>query len=90
MMNVEEEMTRKASEELMRGIDFKILCETLEPFGWTVLKMNYDPDAGQGWNTVKNWADDNFAGDHREHRGTWLIELAQDATAFALRWKIKQ
>jgi len=55
-----------------------------------VLEVDYNPDSGQGWNTVKNWADDNFAGDHREHRGTWLIEKAQDATMFALRWKIKQ
>ena len=87
MMNIEEEMMKKASEALMRGIDFEILCETLEPFGWTVLKMYYDPDAGQAWNTVKNWADDNFSGDHQEHHGTWLIENARDATAFALRWK---
>jgi hypothetical protein len=89
-MNVEEEMMKKASEELMRGIDFEILCETLEPFGWTVLKMDYDPDSGQSWNTVKNWAADNFQGDHQEHHGTWLIEKAQDATMFVLRWKIKQ
>jgi len=39
---------------------------------------------------VKNWADDNFAGDHREHRGKWLIENAKDATAFALKWKVKR
>jgi hypothetical protein len=89
-MNVENDMTKKASEELMRGIDFEILCETLEPFGWTVLKMNYDPDSGQGWNTVIDWADDNFRGDHQEHHGIWLIELPTDATAFALRWKVKQ
>ena len=88
-MNVEEEMMKKASKELMHGIDFKILCETLEPFGWTVLKMDYDPDSGQGWNTVINWADDNFYGGHQEHHGTWLIEKAQDATAFALKWKCR-
>ena len=88
-MNVEEEMMKKASEELMRGIDFEILCETLEPFGWTVLKINYDPDSGQAWNTVKNWAADNFRGDHQEHHGTWLIEKNQDATAFALRWRCR-
>jgi hypothetical protein len=39
-MNVEDEMTRKASEALMRGIDFKILCVTLESGGWNVLKMH--------------------------------------------------
>lgn len=90
MMNVEEEMIKKASEELMRGVDFEILCKTLEPFRWTVLKVDYDPGAGQAWNTVKNWVDDNFSGDHQEHHGTWLIELARDATIFALRWKVKR
>jgi hypothetical protein len=86
-MNIEQEIMKKASEELMRSIDFEILCETLRPFGWTVLKMDYDPESGQGWNAVKNWVDDNFTGNHQEHNGTWLIELTKDATMFLLKWK---
>jgi hypothetical protein len=90
MSDLQEQVLNDLAKSMEQSIDFVVLCDVLQIFGWTVLNVDYEPDIGQGWNTVKNWADDNFAGDHREHRGTWLIEKAQDATMFALRWKIKQ
>ena len=87
MSDLQEQVLADLAKGMEESIDFVVLCDVLRGFEWTVLNIEYDPDSGQGWNTVKNWADENFAGDHREHRGTWLIELAQDATMFALRWR---
>ena len=88
-MNLQEKIANSLAEEMSKSFDFVILCDVLSRFGWTVLEMDYDPDAGQGWNTVKNWVDDNFLGDHKEHNGKWLIENPKDATMFSLKWKCK-
>jgi hypothetical protein len=90
MSDLQEQVLNDLAKSMEESIDFVVLCDVLKGFGWTVLEVDYDPDSGQAWNTVINWADDNFRGDHQEHHGTWLIEKAQDATMFALRWKIKQ
>jgi len=90
MSDLQEQVLNDLAKGMEQSMDFVILCDVLQGFGWTVLNVDYDPDSGQGWNTVKNWADDNFTGEHREHRGTWLIENAKDATMFALKWKIRQ
>ena len=89
MSDLQEQVLADLAKSMEESMDFVILCDVLKGFGWSVLEVDYNPDAGQGWNTVINWADDNFTGDHREHRGKWLIENSQDATAFALRWKVK-
>jgi hypothetical protein len=86
MSDLQEQVLADLAKGMEQSIDFEIQCGMMSQLGWTVLKIDYDPDAGQGWNTVKNWVDDNFTGDHREHNGTWLIENSQDATMFALRW----
>jgi len=90
MSDLQEKVLDRLAENMQQSFDFVILCDVLRAVGWTVLEIDYDPNAGQAWNTVKNWADDNFAGEHREHNGTWLIELDRDATAFALKWKVKE
>lgn len=89
-MNLQEKVLDRLAENMQRSFDFVILCDVLSGVGWTVLEIEYDPDAGQAWHTVKNWVDDNFAGDHKEHNGKWLIELARDATMFSLKWRVKQ
>ena len=90
MSNLQEQMENRLAEEMSKSMNFSVLCDVMTRFGWTVLEMDYDPDAGQAWHTVKNWVDDNFSGNHHEHHGTWLIELEKDATMFALWWKVKQ
>jgi hypothetical protein len=90
MSDLQEQVLNNLAKGMEESMDFVILCDVLQSFGWTVLEVEYNPDAGQGWSTVKNWVDDNFAGEHREHRGKWLIENSQDATMFALKWKIRQ
>jgi len=90
MSDLQEQVLADLAKGMEESMDFVILSDVLHAFGWTVINVDYDPDSGQGWNDVKNWADDNFTGEHREHRGTWLIENAQDATMFALKWKTRQ
>lgn len=90
MSDLQEQVLNDLAKSMEQSMDFVVLCDVLCAFGWTVLNVDYDPESGQAWNTVKNWADDNFTGEHREHRGTWLIENGQDATMFALRWKVKK
>jgi hypothetical protein len=90
MSDLQEQVLNDLAKSMEQSVDFVVLCDVLKGFGWTVLEVDYDPDAGQGWNTVKNWTDENFVEDHREHRGTWLIENSQDATMFALRWKVRR
>jgi len=89
MSDLQEQVLNDLAKGMEESMDFVVLCDVLQDFGWTMLEVDYNPDAGQSWNTVKNWADENFAGDHREHRGKWLIENIQDATMFALRWKTR-
>lgn len=90
MSDLQEQIENRLADEMSKSFDFVILCDVMTRFGWTVLEMDYDPDSGQAWHTVKNWADDNFSGNHQEHNGTWLIENSKDATMFALWWKVKQ
>jgi hypothetical protein len=90
MSDLQEMVLDRLAENMQQSFDFVILCDVMTRFGWTVLEMDYDPDAGQAWHTVKNWADDNFSGDHKEHNGKWLIENSKDATMFSLKWRVKQ
>ena len=76
-------------EQVQQSLDFGIRCSLMEEQGWTVLEMDYTPNSGQSWINVTNWAEASFGGHWEEHKGTWLIENAQDATMFALRWKTK-
>lgn len=87
MKNLQGAILDELAEDMQKSMDFEILCDVMSRFGWTVLKINYDPDLDQAWNSVVNWADENFTGNHREHNGTWLIENAKDATMFALKWR---
>lgn len=76
--------------DMSKSFDFVILCDAMVNCGWTVIEVDYYPDAGQTWYTVVNWADENFEGQYQEHKGKWLIENSKDATMFALKWKVKQ
>ena len=89
MKSLQQQVLDNLAKDMSNSMDFEVLCDVLSRFGWTVLKIDYDPDSGQAWNLVKNWADENFTGNHQEHAGTWLIESAKDATMFALKWKTK-
>lgn len=87
MKSLQAQVLDNLAEDMQQGMDFEILCVAMAELGWTVLYVDYDPDSGQAWNTVLNWADENFEGHFQEHNGTWLIENAKDATMFALKWQ---
>lgn len=87
MKNLQGAILDELAEDMQKSMDFEILCDVLSRFDWTVLRIDYDPDRGQAWNTVTNWADENFEGGYQELNGTWLIENAKDATMFALKWR---
>ena len=89
MKSLQQQVLDDLAKDMQKGMDFEILCDVLSRFGWTVIQVDYDPDSVQAWNTVVNWADENFKGEFREHNGTWLIESSKDATMFALKWKTK-
>jgi hypothetical protein len=89
MKSLQQQVLDDLAKNMQQGMDFEILCDVLVRFEWSVFHMDYNPDLGQAWNTVINWADDNFEGEFQEHNGTWLIENAKDATMFALKWKTK-
>ncbi len=89
MKSLQQQVLDDLAKDMSNSMDFEILCDVLVRFEWTVLYMDYDPGNGQGWNTVINWADENFEGNYQEHKGTWLIENAKDATMLALKWKTK-
>jgi hypothetical protein len=89
MKSLQQQVLDDLAKDMQHGMDFEILRDVLVRFEWTVTRMEYDPDSGQAWNTVINWADDNFEGEFQEYNGTWLIENAKDATMFALKWKTK-
>lgn len=87
--SLQQQVLDDLANDMYKSMDFEVLCDVLSRFGWTVLKIDYEPDSGQAWNLVKNWVDENFDGSHQEHAGTWLIESAKDATMFSLKWKTK-
>jgi hypothetical protein len=89
MKSLQAQVLDDLAKDMQQGMDFEILCDVLVRFEWTVISIDYDPDSGQAWNTVINWADDNFEGEFQEYNGTWLIENPKDATMFALKWKTK-
>jgi hypothetical protein len=89
MSSLQQQVLDDLAKDMQQGMDFEILCDVLSRFEWTVLQVDYDPDSGQGWNTLMNWADENFEGEFQEHNGIWLIENPADATAFALKWQCR-
>jgi hypothetical protein len=89
MKSLQQQVLDDLAKDMQQGMDFEILCDVLVRFEWTVLHMDYDPNNNQAWNTVINWADENFEGEYQEHNGIWLIENSKDATIFALKWKTK-
>lgn len=90
MSDLQEQIENRLADEMSKSMNFSVLCDVMTRFGWTVLEVDYYPDAGQTWYTVVNWADENFEGQYQEHKGKWLIENSKDATMFALKWKVKQ
>jgi hypothetical protein len=87
MKSLQKQVLDNLAQDMQQCIDFEILCGTLVGFGWTRIKIDYVSDTSQAWNTVMNWADENFEGKYQEHNGIWLIENPADATAFALKWQ---
>ena len=86
--SLQDHVMDRMAQDMQQSIDFEILADVMCRFGWTMIKLEYDPASGQGWKTVMDWVDQVFEGDYQEHRGTWIIERSSDATAFALKWKV--
>lgn len=89
LSKLQKQVLEDLGADMSKSIDFQILCTTMVERGWTMLEVDYDPGAGQAWDTVINWVGENFEGGFQEHAGTWLIENAKDATMFSLKWKTK-
>jgi hypothetical protein len=83
-LTLEDYMRDKLSKEMSASIDFDIICDTLVPFGWTIVEVKYTPS--QRWDDVMLWADINFTDDYQEHKGKWLIKDTKDATIFKLKF----
>jgi hypothetical protein len=81
---LEDLMIEEATKEMQRSIDFEVLCGLYVEMGHTVVRINYGPTCQ--WIDVIAWVDANRTGNYREHKGTWVFELPEDATMFALRW----
>ena len=88
--SLQDAVLEKLSDQVQQSLDFGIKCAFMEEEGWTIIEIDYIPDSAQSWINVINWADTTFGGQWEEHKGTWVIENAQDATMFALRWKVKR
>ena len=89
LSDLQQQVLEDLGMQISKSMDFEILCVAMIECGWHVFTMDYDPESGPAWNTIVNWADENFEGDFQEHKGTWLIENAKDATMFALKWKCR-
>ena len=85
MGDLEKIVLDQMGKKMQESFDFVIEADILATLGWTELEVVYGSD--QPWVAVKEWAGQNFEGNHREHNGTWLIENKKDATMFALKWK---
>lgn len=85
MRNLQQEYLEFLGQQMKQSIDFDIVCDILTSGGWTRFEIEYG--GNQPWVAVKEWAAQNFQGDHKEHAGVWLIENSKDATMFALRWR---
>ena len=72
------------AKQMNASIDFDILCDTLVPFGWSVIEVDYGPNTK--WIDVMAWYESNCTGDYKEHKGKWLIHNTEDAILFKLRW----
>lgn len=83
-LTLESVIADQLAKEMNALIDFNIICDTLEPFGWTVVEIDYSPK--QRWDDVMAWVAENFTDDFQEHKGKWLIKDAKDATMFKLKF----
>jgi len=83
-ISFENYMGEQMAKEFQECIDFDVLCDTLVPFGWTVVYVVYGPD--RKWIDVLAWFESNCVGDYKEHNGKWLIKNSKDAILFKLKW----
>ena len=83
--NLEKEMADFVAKEMEKSMDFEIIADIMLTMrGYTRVKINYGPN--QLWADVMAWADTTCTGEYREHNGSWLFELQQDAVLFSLKW----
>ena len=86
MSDIEKELTESLGKEFQKTMDFEIMADIMVDIrGYTRLEIDYGP--GQPWVDVIAWVGNTCTGDYQEHNGTWLFELAEDATMFKLKWQ---
>jgi hypothetical protein len=79
-VDIEEELGKVLQEE----IDWEILVDLMTKGGWHTVKVRTLPMLEA--DTRPEWIADNIKGRWNHRLTTYLFELEQDATLFALKW----
>ena len=81
IVNANDTLVKKLTEEVQKEIDFEILADMLLEFGWTEIKFT---PSGRYFE-IDAWCDENTAG-VQGYGSRWLFKDEKDITMFILRW----
>lgn len=79
--SLEDSIIEEAAADMAKSIDFDILAQTLESFGWTRVEMFY-----YAMGEVDKWLEENCKFEYSRHKDQFIFEDSQDANWFKLRW----
>ena len=85
---VKDELDADFSKSIQEEVDFSLVCDLLVGLGWTnvvVHRFSRLLNAEDGTN-VRTWLEKNCQGKYEGRFERYVFELAQDATAFSLKW----
>jgi hypothetical protein len=83
-MNLQEEMTAAAGNQIAAEIDFTILADMLVQIGWRRIILK--PMTMETSQEIDAWCGQHVQGSFENMGLVWLFEQEQDANWFALRW----
>lgn len=84
-MNLQDQMMRDASDEIMRQCDFEVLTDVMCQSGWHKVDLSRYTDNYHAID-VREWVSINCRGKHHSYGRHWIFENSADAVLFKLRW----
>jgi len=84
-MNLEEEIVADLGKQFAKDMDFEIMSQVLEPFGWTRVDIPRYIDNHHAID-IRHWLQDNCKGERFNNGRYFMFKESKDAMMFILRW----
>lgn len=84
-MNLQDEMIKRASESIMRDVDFEMFAEAMQQNGWHYIELDRLQDNRHAVD-ITHWLAETCPGKYRRNGRKFLFKDTADAVMFKLKW----